>query len=408
MNKVLFITYDFHEEYKPPKSIAVATLESYINEFCSIDFVDHHSFNMNDESNIMFKQTSDLLKLLETEYDFICISLYSWSTRFIDRILDIIRDTQKNVKVIAGGYEVNTSNIDTLIKRYEDIDHFIIGYAETALAALINMQETLKIIDIKVENNMIPQIYENRIIGVCTESIVRLETKRGCPYNCSFCSYKNNDHNKCTTHNFIKVKKELNYLNQIGVRKVNVLDPIFTIDNYLELLEYLIVIDFKPVISFQVKFELFHGLLIKSSMLLPYLKKLNVILEFGLQTISKIALDNVERIHDLEKVSDVIARLNADDIEYEVSIIRGLPGETIESYIELLEYLKTSKCRNIVAFPLTILSNTELDNKRDELGIKTINHNGLEYIYESYSFNYKDYLSMIREENALIAKKILL
>jgi radical SAM superfamily enzyme YgiQ (UPF0313 family) len=399
MKRVLFVTFDFHELNKPIKSIAVASLETYLKKKIDEITISSFSFNMNDEYTIAFDQMNTLSTFLEEQFDYICVSMYAWNMMYINLLFDEIRSLQKNTKIICGGYEVNSSTIHHITKKYPFVNQFIIGYAEEGLFQAISEKDTSKVLSYEVNNEDIPAIYKNEIIRLTKDSIVRLETKRGCPGKCTFCSYKNNDHKNLTCHNFDKVKKELKYLNNLGVSKVNIIDAIFTILNYKEILAFLVEIDFKPIVSLQMKFELFHNELSRNQDLLKILNQLNVELEFGLQSINKVVLENVERRNNLDEISDTIHLLNENDIKYEVSIIRGLPGETVDSFKQLIEFLKDIKCQNYTVFPLTLLTNTKLHAQIEEFDLKIHKQNGLDYVIGSTSYNYKDYIHMLKLEN---------
>lgn len=399
MDNVLFITFDFHENNKPVKSVAVATLEAYLKMKIRNIKVDSFSFNMNNEYSIMFNQMAKLNYKLELVYNYICISMYAWNMKYVKTVIDLIRSKELNVKIIVGGYEVSFRTIELLKKKYKKVDHYLIGYAEESLYKLVSGQDTSRVLSYEVNNDLIQGIYFNETIKIDSDSVVRLETKRGCPGKCTFCAYKNNDHKKITYHNIDKVKMELFYLNQIGVEKVNILDAIFTLFNYKEILNYLVDINFKPTISFQMKFELFYNELCRDNELLNILSKLNVELEFGLQSISKSALNNIERTNNIEVVKSVIEDLNYNKIKYEVSVIRGLPGETVESFSKLMKFLKESNCQKYVVYPLTLLSNTKLHDNRGELSLEIYKQNGLEYVVSSLSYSYIEYLEMILIES---------
>ncbi len=395
---VLFITFDYHFTNKPKKSVAVATLESYLKNKMKLINIDVFSFNMNESDSIYFSQMQQLTEQLSSEYDYICVGMYAWSMSYMNNLLILIEDASSFAKIICGGYEVNSMNINRLQISYSQVDHFIIGFAEEALYKLINNEIQSKVVSIDVNNNDIPKIYSNHIIDVKKGSTVSLETKRGCPYNCSFCSYKGNDHRKITKHNLDKIKVELKYLDQVGVEKVNIIDPIFTLKNYKSLLMYLIEINFKPTLSIQAKFEVLNNEMIRDKMLIDMLSKLNVVLEFGLQSINGKTLRSIERVNDLSVVQTIIHKLNDLNIKYEVSVIRGLPGETLDSFIDLLNFLDEISCKNYIVYQLTLLSNTKLCNQVDEFGLQYVTVNGLDFVISSNSYTYKDYLKMIALE----------
>ena len=63
-----------------------------------------------------------------------------------------------------------------------------------------------------------------------------------------------------------------------------------------------------------------------------------IILEFGLQTIIKHEAKAIQRSNQLNKVEDTIAKLKAMDIEYEISLIFGLPLQTLSSFVESVNF----------------------------------------------------------------------
>lgn len=395
MSNLLFISFDFHELNKPIKSVAIATLEAYLIKKIKNIEVESFSFNMNDEYSILFEQMALLSRVLIKKHDYICISMYAWNMRYVNLLIELIKISNPTSTIIAGGYEVNFNTVEKLKNQYKGFNHYIVGYAEESLYRIISRKDSNVVLSYEVDNKGVPEIYCNGIIPITSESVVRLETKRGCPNRCTYCAYKNNDHKKITTHNIDKVKKELEYLNYINVEKVNILDAIFTLENYKEILDFLVDIKFKPLISFQMKFELFYLEMNKNNGLLSSLNKLNVELEFGLQSISKEVLSIVERTNDLVKIEAVMKQMSENNIKYEVSVIRGLPGETVESYKNMIEFLTSNHCNKYVVYPLTLLTNTKLFDEREKLELKCIYQNGLEYVIGTKTYNYNDYLTMI-------------
>jgi len=406
-NKILFVTFDYQEKNKPIKSIAVATMESYLRWKIKDIEIDAFSFDMLKEDTILFEQMETLKNVLFEEYDYICVSFYAWNMRFVDSLLNIIRLLNPKAVIIAGGYEVSKRQISNLEKKYQKIDHFIIGYAEESLYQIIRQKNTSKVVCIEVNNADIQPIYSNGLIRVKSNSSIRLETKRGCPYSCNYCAYKNNDHTKMTIHSIDKVKKELLWLNSFNVTKVNILDAVFTTFNFRQILEYLIEINFRPKISFQMKFEILYSILNKDKEILSLFKKLNVELEFGLQSSSTEVLKNVERNNDMKKIISVIRSLHEINIDYTISIIRGLPGESLKTYKELLDFLNEIKSKKYIIYPLTLLSNTRLYDNRKSLKITAIKQNGLDYVVGTYSYNYLDYIKMIELEKVYNSKRVL-
>jgi len=129
-------------------------------------------------------------------------------------------------------------------------------------------------------------------------------------------------------------------------------------------------------------------------------KGANFHLEFGLQSIHKKELAILGRKNDMSAVQDVMQRLANQNISYEVSLIFGVPYQTIESFKKSIDFVKTNGCSNIKAFPLEILKGTPLWFERERLRRKENiqemmqgKHN-IPYVVSSNSFTKADWYEM--------------
>ncbi|XMB66257.1 B12-binding domain-containing radical SAM protein [Mycoplasmatota bacterium zrk1] len=391
---LLFISFDFHKENKPETSFAVAKLFSVIkNEFPSCNLT-HFSFNMYEE---YFMQKEALNALLNQEFDYIAVSLYSWCMPYISNLVAYIK-SQSKAKLIAGGYEVNKKNIDYLLNNYPDFTNFIIGYAEKPIVDILKGSSNKQVYN--DQQCYDSSIYSNNTIFFDKDMHVSLETKRGCLFKCSFCSYNNNENKGVKALDTSIIFKELDSLNNT-VTKVNIIDPMFFTENYMEVIDYLISIEFTPEISVQAKFENFY--LILDNNLIDKLKSLNITIEFGLQSINHSSHNSVNRHFNYEKTMYILGILNKENINYRISVIRGLPYETLESYIELTKFLRENTNKKIDFFPLSLLKNTKLYDERNYYNFKTQKINNIDHAISSNSYTYQDYLIMQKIEKELIA-----
>lgn len=400
-NKVLLIGYDYHLEGKAKKSLAIASLQATIEKYLPQFIVETFSFDVNEYQTLETTQFEKLMNVLEREYNYIAIGYYGWSKTQCLNLLEVINKKYPETVIILGGYEVNRQTLKQLNQKLADtVDYYIVGYAEESLIRILEGNSVNKVMDVPLKTIEIPPVYSSGVIDLTGVNNVRIETKRGCPMQCSYCSYSSNDHKNRIVHNMDTVKQEFDFLNDI-VEKVNVIDPIFTIDNYMDVLNYLISIDFKPLISFQIKFELFYRL-IKNTNILEKLNRLNTVLEFGFQTGNESVHELMHRNFDLDKSMEVLKTLSEYSIEYEISVIRGLPGETFKTYQNMINLLKDKKVKNVHFYPLTLLSNTRLSDEADTLSLETFTHNNLEYVCKTFSYTYEDYEKMKQYENNIV------
>lgn len=90
----------------------------------------------------------------------------------------------------------------------------------------------------------------------------------------------------------------------------------------------------------------------------------NVVLEFGLQTIHRKEEVHIQRPNNRRKIERVLAETYAKGISTEVSLIFGLPEQTVDSFRETINFCKHFKVPVILAYPLRSHRGTPLyDNK---------------------------------------------
>jgi len=392
---LLLLTFDFHQRDKSTKSLAIANIEASINNNLPGIHVDTYSVDMNQLNRIKVP-CDDLKKVLSKHYDYIALGLYAWCKSEVNELIDYIRVKQPKCSIILGGYEVNKSTIDQLQLKYANkVNHYIIGYAEKAMVELLSGKTNDEVINAPLETFEVPPVYQSNVIDLKGITNVRLETKRGCPFQCAFCAYNSLDH-KAFSLNIQTIISELEFLNG-KVEKVNIIDPIFTIDNYQDIINHLIAINFKPLLTLQVEFNQF-GIIMENLDFLSKLAKLNVLLEFGFQSSSQSALKNSNRKMDLPSVLKTLALLKQYDIDYELSVIRGLPGETLKTYREMIDFFIYHQIKNVEFYPLTLLSNTPFHKDKLALKLETYTHQGMDYVNKTKTYTKKDYIAMKKYE----------
>ncbi|NOZ45158.1 MAG: radical SAM protein [Chlorobi bacterium] len=407
MKNLLIISFDILKKNEPQISYSVASLIGYLKsktEYNKQYSVKHLSINVDKIKGLNPEQIQNTF--LDTinykRYNFIAISVYVWSAQYINSTIKFLKNKGFNGKIILGGNEITYSSDKELKNDFPDSDIFIKSYAEEALYKILTRQINKQLVfNINVpEENLIP-LYSKKVIDINENNKIRFETKRGCLFNCSFCAHKEKNSRKVKELNFNRVVKELKYLNSQNISKINILDPVFNTGNYIEVLEEMVNMNFKPKVSLQVRFELIKGE--KGKHFLDLCEKLNVILEFGLQTIIEEEYKIIKRNNSEERIKKVLKELQKRNIDYETSLIYGLPNQTTESFITSINFLKQYGNGKITAFPLMLLKGTELYHNQKEWGLKEkiIGDYNLPYVVSGNSFTEDDYKIMEQIANKL-------
>ena len=254
--------------------------------------------------------------------------------------------------------------------------------------------------------NEIPTIYASGEIPIIeNQKMVRLETKRGCPYKCTFCAHRNVLKSKVEKHSKNKIFEELAFLKEKKVKRINILDPIFNAGNeYLDIMQEINRLNMNAEITLQTRFEFIHSK--EGEIFLDLAEKIGAQLEFGLQTINENEQKVIKRGNQKDKISNVLTELNKRGIHYEVSLIYGLPTQTLESFKKSIDFVQNNKCENIVAYPLMLLKGTEIYEDKEKYGFKEeiLGDFNIPTVTSSNSFTKSDWLKMKKIAHSLEKK----
>ena len=164
-----------------------------------------------------------------------------------------------------------------------------------------------------------------------------------------------------------RVQKEAAWiLEHPVIQDIAVLDPTFNSGpDYIKVLQGLI--GYTGKLALQCRMEMVTPEFLETVELINQTG--NVVLEFGLQTIHKDEQRLIQRPNNMKKIAWTLAETQRRKIETELSLIFGLPGQTIESFRQSVQYCIDMKVKTIHAFPLMILRGTLLYDKKKELGL---------------------------------------
>jgi radical SAM superfamily enzyme YgiQ (UPF0313 family) len=354
-----------------------------------------------------------------------------WNEAHIQKLITIVRQKNYNGKILIGGPQVSYALPGTLESFYPNVDLFIRGYGESAFAELVaksiikpNNAEILSKISgvhvaglpdlgIQAKNTLedLPSPYLDRVIDL-NRSFIRWESQRGCPFRCSFCQHKDNYSSRqmiCSR----RIEAEIELIcdeTKSSVKDIAVLDPTFNSgSSYLSVLECFIKNGYKGKLALQTRLEMVND------EFMDKVGELNrqgahVVLECGIQTIINAEMKVIRRLNNLKRIEKVSEQLRERKIAFEVSLIFGLPHQTIDSFKRSVDYcVNTIKPSKIDAWPLMLLRGTELEQSKEKYKLKeeiipthqSISlpkeriYLGIPHVTSSPSFSTSDWLEML-------------
>lgn len=379
-SKILMVSFDLIRQNDPPKSFAIASLLASLknNEQIKAKYVFSHL-----SINVLYRKAdwqSTIKSYNLRKYSFIAVSAYIWNEIYTNDLLKYLRENKFTGKIILGGYQITNSSDSDLKLKYPLADFFVKGFAEQQLAEIL--------LGKKCEQINIAAVYLNGEIKVKENmEMLRFETKRGCPYSCSFCRHRDIFGQKIAEHDYEKILSELDYLLSMKVKKINIIDPIFHIGkNYLKILRYIVAKKTSTVFSLQCRLE--YIATDSGRKFLELCEQGNFILEFGLQTLNEKESKLINRQNKFSHIKTALNMLNESSIKYEISLIHGLPSQTLKSFSQGLEFLKKHCKGNVKTYPLMLLPGTPLYSEKDKWAFKEeLNELGIPIVVESSSFS---------------------
>ena len=388
MNNVLFISFDLIRDGEPEISLSAASLIAYLklSDTYEKEFtLGHHIIDCNsvNDGSAAFESVFSNKPL--PSYNVIALSCHIWSEHYVQFFIKKLRSLNWQGLIVLGGPQMN--EIEQALKlRYPQANVFVQGYGEKAFLHICNNANNFKnsqtVLQIPTASEIIPAVYSNGIIKINQgQQMVRLETKRNCPYRCSFCHFTDFTSNKVGCLNIETIKTELQYLKKLNVGKVNIMDPTFNILHYKDVLKEIIKIKSESTFSFQTHFSTFDY---KSDEVIDLFKGVNSHLEFGLQSTNPDTLKAINRKHNWNHVSAAIKSLVHNEISFEISLIYGLPFQSLDNFKTSVKKLHDLGVKNVYGFPLQIYPGTQLTRDMNIYKIKSKpNKLGIEQVYKT-------------------------
>lgn len=406
MKRLLILSFDIHRAGEPTVSYGLGCIVSSIKARLPEWQVETH--NLDSAFLSLESLSSDVRRqagsLNYSEYDAIAISAYVWNEFCINPLISMIKDFGFAGRIIVGGYQITYAQKDQLNKTYPQADIFVSGAGEEGIIEALSRDDLEMgiVINSTPDFECLPSPYLDGTIPVDSQVYkVRMETQRGCPYTCSFCAHRDlfTEKGGKSVNQLGKERyaKELEYFRGKGIQRISILDPIFNIKmkSSLDFFDRVVELGMQATeFSLQTRLEF-----LARNNQRPFLdaaSTINVQLEFGLQTVIEEESKIIDRKNDIEKVSKALDLVNERGIHYEVSLIYGLPNQTLDSFQRSIDFLLRKGCKSLVAYPLMLLRGTELFDQKDQWGMveRAMGDYHIPTVISSNSFSESDWLKM--------------
>ena len=332
----------------------------------------------------------------------VAIGVYVWAEAQVRRLLGRLRERGFRGRIILGGPQISYAR-PGLEALYPEADVFVRGYGEAALVELARAPGPAGILGVHragdhdrvaqaaVDLEALPSPWLDGAVPLAGQAFIRRETQRGCPFRCSFCQHREPGSRLVRRElSRARVLEEVDLFCRAGVREIAVLDPIFNQGAWATtVLERFAAQGFGGRLALQCRAEMVDDSFLAAT------RGLDVCLELGLQTIHLEESKAVERGNNLPRVEAALAKIRQQGHDHEVSLIFGLPGQTLASFISSVRWCLERRVPTIKAFPLLLLRGTKLERTRAEWGYED-DGGPMAMVKASNSFTRDDWGAMSR------------
>ena len=294
-------------------------------------------------------------------YNVVAFSVFGWFEKAVVLAGARLAGLANPPFIMLGGSSIFGSEAE-LRMRYPFADMFTLSYGEKIFANLrhyINSGEgrIMELPDFKSLQS--PYLTGEIQIGGAIDT-VRAETRRGCSFRCSFCKHRDTLSGKVYSFdNYERMLDELKLFKSKGVKKLNVLDPLFNDykghgENYLKLIRK---VGFGGTVTLQIRPELLTESFMEEASQNP-----NVIFEIGVQSLDPSVLKVIQRGGERteSQLREKLSCCRELGIATEVTLIYGLPLQTYDSFARDVDMVKSYGVTKVGAFPLQVYPGTKL------------------------------------------------
>lgn len=330
----------------------------------------------------------DMYVELKKGIDLYGFSAYVWN---INKILDVAKRLKKanpKAKILLGGPEAS-GMAHRLLRKHDFLDYVIREEGEVAFTEFLKTRDLSTVPGLVYKRNgsvvsnqpahlqnlddlLLPyenEDYQNYLDDSPTPVRAAIETSRGCPFSCRYCSW---GEKQMRYFDLEKLKPAFKFLfDHPKVATVYITDsnPFLKKERAKELLRFLIENNTqKKPVTFELNPEY-----ITDDMLLELITHLyKEEFAFGVQSTSPLVLEKMGRKFDAERYKRNIRLMKEKNpnTRMQFSLIIGLPGDNYKQFSESLDFVLNLKPEGIYVHELLCLPGSEFYNSPEKYGLR--------------------------------------
>ena len=332
-------------------------------------FAEIKEYTINDDPLLMLNY------ILDNDFDAVGFSTYIWNVTETRFVIEKLRESNKDIKIVLGGPEVTYENDDWFDY---GIDGIILGEGERVIWDYLCNNDTSYV---KTSKNQFKPIKKEDIdyletldspysldidIDNISQQYLYVEASRGCPFRCSYCLSSLD--NKVRYFSMDYLEKLFDSVKPYPINQVKFLDRTFNAHKDRTKALYKMLEGYSNIESFQVEIvadRLSDDLI---DMIVAPENKDRYRYEVGIQSYNPDTLESVDRKQDNKRLNEVLKRILDHDVVVHADLIAGLPYEGLKSFQESFNELANVYPTELQLGILKLLKGTKMKEEALKLG----------------------------------------
>lgn len=325
-------------------------------------------------------------EILAAAPDLVAFPVYLWNRRECCGLAERLRRERPGLLLLAGGPEATADPARLLSEAPFDL--LVVGEGELTLAELTDrmvegktldgLPGTARLSDGSVtiiprppidDLAILPSPYLSGLLDRHIPHGMVWQLSRGCSFACDFC-YDGMGDRRVRRYPLERLEAELAYLAERGASQIFALDSTFNTDRKRAKQLLRLIRDTAPDIHFH--FEVRHELLDREQAEL--FADLTCSLQIGLQSADPAVAGGVGRKFNRDEFAAKVMLLNESGATFGFDLIYGLPGDTLKTFREGLDFALSLYPNHMDIFPLAVLPGTRLAGRATEQGLVSLPH----------------------------------
>ena len=355
--------------------------------------VSHVKTNSKIEKNFKFEKTF-ISRSKVDEYiqqcqdtDILLCSCYVWNWEITIYLAEKVKRLNPKCLIIFGGPQV-PDLADGFFEKHPFVDIIVHGEGEGTLEEIlesyVDKKDFSKVDGLETKNfktplrtrmndlNVVPSPYLSNLILDLTEKIegqkfmAIWETNRGCPYQCTFCDWGSLTYTKLRNYSDERLMKEIEWFADNKIEFVHCADANFGIFQQRDFQIARKMKEEKLAKEYPIGFRLTWAKF-SSEKIIPIAKELQKAdlltpVTLAVQSLDPTTLDIIKRENiKFDKFTELAETFQKNNIPTYTEIIRGLPGETIESFKKGLETIAKTQISTTYIYNCVVMPNAPMN-----------------------------------------------